>query len=148
MAYKNPEDVKAYMKEYDQRPERKTKRKAYMKEYRQRPEVRAKRKVYMKEYMKEYDQKPERKANLKAYAKIANKKYRAKNRHKHRAQDKARYYIKIKKPCEVKGCKKIGHKHHEDYSKPLDVNWLCNKHHGKFHQSNLSLKSFLRKEKN
>ncbi len=31
-------------------------------------------------------------------------------------------------PCEVCGDTK-SHAHHEDYSKPLDVNWLCRFHH-------------------
>ncbi len=36
----------------------------------------------------------------------------------------------IKQPCEVCGGLKV-QAHHEDYSKPLDVNWLCIKHHNK-----------------
>jgi len=35
-------------------------------------------------------------------------------------------------PCEVCGSMEV-HAHHEDYSKPLDVRWLCNVHHGKEH---------------
>ncbi|KKM98125.1 hypothetical protein LCGC14_1161150 [marine sediment metagenome] len=37
------------------------------------------------------------------------------------------------KPCSVKGCKKVGHKHHEDYLKPLDVIYFCNRHHQQIH---------------
>lgn len=48
-----------------------------------------------------------------------------------------------KKPCEVKGCNKIGVKHYENYNKPLEVNWLCVKHFGKFYQTSISLEKFL-----
>lgn len=38
-----------------------------------------------------------------------------------------------KKPCEV--CDSLdAHKHHDDYSKPLDVRFLCRKHHVEFHK--------------
>jgi DNA-directed RNA polymerase subunit RPC12/RpoP len=36
-----------------------------------------------------------------------------------------------RKPCEVCGEKAEGH--HEDYSKPYDVRWLCRKHHNETH---------------
>lgn len=35
--------------------------------------------------------------------------------------------------CEVDGCTSIGHAHHEDYSRPLDVRWLCRNHHDALH---------------
>ncbi len=33
-----------------------------------------------------------------------------------------------KQPCEKCG-EAVAEAHHEDYSRPLDVNWLCKKHH-------------------
>jgi len=43
----------------------------------------------------------------------------------------------IKKPCEVCGEIKV-EAHHEDYYKPLEVNWLCTKHHVEYHFPPLS----------
>lgn len=123
-------------------------RKAYMKEYQQRPEIKAKRKAYMKEYNASL----ENKVKVKAYRKTlagkqmlakSSKKCNVKNRHKYRAQDKAKYHIKQKELCEVKGCNSVGVMHHEDYDKPLEVNWLCASHHGEFHHRNLTLAEFL-----
>lgn len=34
----------------------------------------------------------------------------------------------VPKPCEVCG-KEKSEAHHEDYTKPLEVTWLCKKHH-------------------
>lgn len=38
----------------------------------------------------------------------------------------------IRQSCSVCGLEKA-HAHHEDYSKPLDVIWLCRKHHREVH---------------
>ena len=38
-----------------------------------------------------------------------------------------------RKPCERCGAPKA-HAHHDDYSKPLDVRWLCRKHHMEHHK--------------
>lgn len=37
------------------------------------------------------------------------------------------------KPCEVCGTSRLLQKHHTDYSKPLAVRWLCQRHHREEH---------------
>jgi hypothetical protein len=38
-----------------------------------------------------------------------------------------------RQPCEVCGKKKV-HAHHDDYSKPLEIRWLCDEHHKERHR--------------
>jgi hypothetical protein len=38
-----------------------------------------------------------------------------------------------KMPCEVCGSTENLHAHHDDYSKPLSVRWLCALHHHRYH---------------
>lgn len=44
-----------------------------------------------------------------------------------------RNHTLIKSPCSVCGSTVRIHGHHEDYSKPLEVLWLCPKHHHELH---------------
>lgn len=39
----------------------------------------------------------------------------------------------MRQPCEVCG-KEKSQAHHDDYSKPLEVRWLCTKHHAEHHR--------------
>ena len=39
----------------------------------------------------------------------------------------------IKQPCEICG-NPNSEKHHDDYSKPAEVRWLCRKHHLEHHK--------------
>lgn len=54
-----------------------------------------------------------------------------------KARNDAGYAIRsgqlVKEPCEVCGATDV-HAHHEDYSLPLAVRWLCPAHHGEIHR--------------
>lgn len=78
----------------------------------------------------------ERKRFTERDRKIAVKRYAVKRRTTSPEKYRAAYLTSnairdgrlIRKPCEV--CEKIkSEAHHEDYSKPFDVVWLCRKHH-------------------
>jgi hypothetical protein len=43
-----------------------------------------------------------------------------------------------RQPCEICG-KDNAQAHHDDYSKPLDVRWLCTTHHAEWHKHNTPL---------
>ena len=66
------------------------------------------------------------------------KKWDDKNRKKTRAKGRANSAIRAGKidrqPCERCGTDIGIHAHHEDYSKPLEVVWLCTAHHGERHR--------------
>lgn len=51
-----------------------------------------------------------------------------------------RNYIKmgilIKDKCQICGTNENIEAHHDDYTKPLDIRWLCRAHHREFHKNN------------
>ncbi len=67
------------------------------------------------------------------YARRYEKKYPQKARAHAIFSNALRYGTLIKKPCQECGQKDDIHGHHEDYSKPLDITWLCAKCHRIWH---------------
>lgn len=65
------------------------------------------------------------------------RKYKKKYPEKVKAAEMANYAIKTgrlkKQPCEVCGEKNV-HAHHDDYSEPLEVRWLCPQCHVDHHE--------------
>ena len=59
------------------------------------------------------------------------------NREKHLAHKAVEYAVKtgklVRQPCECCGVTEKVHAHHDDYSKRLEVNWLCPLHHKQRH---------------
>jgi hypothetical protein len=45
----------------------------------------------------------------------------------------------VRGPCEICG-DNDSQAHHDDYSKPLDVRWLCESHHREWHKINGKIK--------
>jgi hypothetical protein len=66
---------------------------------------------------------------------LAKKRYITANPLKRLAHQKINNYLRYKpefrKPCH---CGLKAHAHHEDYSKPFEVIWLCPKHHAEEHK--------------
>lgn len=60
--------------------------------------------------------------------------YYDKNPDKWIAQSKAKRAYPIAQICEVDGCTVKGTRHHDDYSKPLEIRWLCHSHHMQHHK--------------
>lgn len=61
--------------------------------------------------------------------------WRRRNPEKYRAQNAVNNAIRdgklVRQPCQV--CGRKAHAHHPDYSKPLEVEWLCPLHHSREH---------------
>lgn len=107
----------------------------------------AKCKSCQKGYDKERANAPHRIAARKAYSLTpkgivagnrAKSAYIKRNRHKRKAHiilgNALRDGKIIKQPCEVCESTDRIHAHHDDYSKPLDVRWLCPVHHTELHK--------------
>jgi hypothetical protein len=104
------------------------------------------------EYYKDFDKKRNQDLNRKKYCARKSKKWRLNNPEKSaeiKSNWKKRNPLKYKahsavsnalknglikkKPCEICGDKK-SESHHPDYSKPLDIIWLCDFHHKEEHR--------------
>ena len=65
--------------------------------------------------------------------------WRKRNPEKSRAHRIIAYHVRkgniTRQACEACGNNET-HAHHDDYSKPLNVRWLCNEHHAEWHRLN------------
>jgi hypothetical protein len=65
------------------------------------------------------------------YKKLQKQRYPERIRARGMAQDALRSGKITKQPCGI--CGGVGVMHHDDYSKPLDIRWLCLVHHREAH---------------
>ena len=113
----------------------------------QRKEYCEQRKEQKKEYDHEYQKKNREKINAGKRAWRAKnpdksfeytKKSQAKHPEKRVARRKLNRAIELgtiaRMPCEVCGNSKVD-AHHDDYTKPLEIRWLCRKHHAEHHHA-------------
>ena len=67
------------------------------------------------------------------------RRYHAKHKAECNAQQRVNYWIASghikKQPCEICGAEPA-HAHHDDYTRPLKVRWLCPIHHSEWHRNN------------
>lgn len=68
------------------------------------------------------------------------KKYREKTPNKYKAHNIVNNAIRdgklFKESCNECGSSDRVHAHHDDYSKPLNIRWLCSAHHSQWHRDN------------
>lgn len=87
-----------------------------------------------KRYERDRIYRARRKEKIKAYT----KEYKKKNRQKIKARGKVNKAIArgklLRLPC-IRCGNLISQAHHEDYFKPLEVIWLCPKHHSEIHRN-------------
>ena len=90
----------------------------------------------LQQHYKEWRDTPERKAWYAAYRKSKYDPVKAKARNMvARAVGRGEL---VRAPCEKCGDPK-SEAHHDDYSKPLDVRWLCESHHAEWHRNNKAI---------
>ena len=93
---------------------------------------RAKRADYYREFDRKRSQQPERRAKVREYTRQRAKRNPEKFRARYAVGNAIRDGRLVREPCEVCGEEKV-QAHHEDYTKPLDVRWLCFLHHRQAH---------------
>lgn len=148
------EKTKVKRKEYDRKyciknkEKKKEQKRLYYQKHKEKIKKRSKRqreqnREYFKEYNKKYRQ--DNKKDLGKYTKKAVKEYREKYPERYFAMGEVSHALKkrtIKKgKCFLKDntCGGTIDAHHQDYSKPLGVVWLCRSHHKRLHSGSVKI---------
>jgi hypothetical protein len=84
------------------------------------------------QYDRERYSNPERKARCARSSSASRRRYPERTNARTKVARAVKSGRLVRQPCEVCGAK--ANAHHEDYSKPLEVRWLCSKHHGEHHR--------------
>ena len=88
------------------------------------------------EYYRSYDKQRQKNRDRQKAVQASSLRWRKRNPDKYKAQTAVGNAVRdgklVKEPCQVCGDQSV-HAHHEDYTKPLDVVWLCPKHHSEKH---------------
>lgn len=108
-------------------------RRAYHRTWQSQPKARSKRLKYQRANAEQHAESSRRyRRNRPDQVYASAKRWQQANPEKRKAQTALNNAVRdgrvIKRPCEVCGNKKADG-HHDDYSKPLQVRWLCHKHH-------------------
>lgn len=126
-----PEKIKEYEKKRSKLPHRKEAKAKYQKEH---PEQHKKsnRRYYEKYPERKFETQRKYRKNHPEWQKIIKEREPEKYKARHAVSNAIRDGKLKKQPCAICGELKV-QAHHEDYSKPLEVVWLCNKHHKEKH---------------
>jgi hypothetical protein len=87
--------------------------------------------------VREYDRARAKLPHRREHSRRIAARWRKENPLGHQAQNAVSNAVRdgrlAKKPCEICGSDSSVHAHHKDYSKPLDVIWLCARCHHRLH---------------
>lgn len=122
LAYMRSPKLKVYNTAYQRAYQKTPKRRAYVRAYQETPKYKVYRKVY------------EKTDKFKAIHKVSSRNYIKSEPHKQKVRDLAKKQIVKLSVCKFCGATENLHRHHPDYSKPLNVITLCPSCHGKEHR--------------
>lgn len=85
------------------------------------------------QYERKREQTPGRRAKKLEYMRRARQSHPEKYKATNAVNNAIRDGRLVRGPCEIAGCERKAEAHHEDYAKPLEVRWLCRRHHRSKH---------------
>lgn len=87
------------------------------------------------DYYREYSKRKFRETTDFSSRRAYDRQWKRKHHYLHNRVERAiKKGLLVKQPCELCG-EPVVHAHHDDYSKPLEVRWLCPVHHSALHHA-------------